>query len=378
VRILVVLLSLFIGTAAQASDEAEAALARALAASNDGRPYDAIIHSNEAIRGGLPDALLPLAEALYCSNRAWVRLDREVLDYCKSVLRHGGVDGRENAEVLGSMMADLAMFSTLAGRYKDAETIVDDFNRRYKEMTFPYLLVERQKIDIAHAEALRASGQSAAAMEMIEKIVRDGLHRQKGEPRAQNELRGLEAMKVLLFAAADMRDQDKIRNSLERFDKTAIQLRTSEGSEYASAIMLCAADILVSKVGLESRKIYGEVLNRTRISMGLLAKAYDLNRQRPLLRSYVYLLKECGPRPFYAIMPGTTISELRQKNAGEGDFQSIFDHYRAGRYAEMAQILDRIVLAMRDHPGTAATVSADHLSILRKYLLETPGRKAPG
>lgn len=378
VRIFVILLSACLCANAYANDEAIENLARARYAHGDGRAYDAAIHYHNALRDGLPPSLIPIAEHGYCVTRASIQTDQTILDYCMGILRHGGPDGREHPEIIASMLAAIARYSLWKGYYEVAGALIGEFDSRYNDLKFPDLTIERQQIDITRAELSRINRKPAEAMAIAERIVRDGLILEEKATRHKNEVDGMDVMKTLLFAAADMNDPTAIRNIVERFDKVAIQLRSAEGLEYGSVVMLCTSYILAWRVGLDSRKIYGEIIDRTYASMGLLVKAHDLNRQRPLLRHYSHLMQECGAAAFYSILPNDIILELRQKNAGPDDFRQIFDYYDAEQYADTAKAFDQVISAFNEHPGTAASVSANHLALLRKYLLDPPGRRAPG
>lgn len=136
-RILAVLLSLLIGTAAHASDAGMTAYRYAVWAEKDSRPLDALVLYRDAVNAGLPDDIVPQAESRFCALRLPLQLDQEIIRYCKAVLRHAGPKGDREIVLVSTALAQMAAIFAIFHDHANADWAIQEFDQRYGGPEFP-------------------------------------------------------------------------------------------------------------------------------------------------------------------------------------------------------------------------------------------------
>lgn len=384
-RTLGVLLSLLIGAAAHASDAGMAAYRYAAWAEQDSRPLDALTLYRDALNAGLPDDLVPYAEARFCALRLSIQLDEQIIQYCRNVLRHAGPKGDKHPIIISITLVQMAGIFTIFQDYTNADWAIQEFDRRYGGPDFSDLSGQQQSIDLLRADRLLANGKPREAIAILNQISKEGLFKYKDQPRAELEWQAMNFMRILLFSTGALGDKAALFDAIKRFDHIAMDMRTVEGAEYAAAIMLCQARYLgldndpKREVDLTNPALRQLIDLRTDGFLMFMEKAHEKNRQRPLFPPHVMqFVRLCGADAFYMSMPGQIYAILQQQGYDKASFRRMMDLYTAGDLDQLGTKFDALIASLEAQPDPRTELMVKRLRIFREYLLNPPGRTSPG
>ncbi|WP_370154803.1 hypothetical protein [Ferrovibrio sp.] len=333
-----------------------------------------------ALHLGIPDRLVPAVEATLCVTSMTIAVDKAAFDFCRSVLRHGGADGRDHAEALGSMLASIAMILADEGQIGAAEWAVDEFAWRfggadYDGLDYMDLDFDRQRTQLARAEIRRQRGDPATALVLIDQISRERLQFPHDLDRADAELRALQVLRVRLFAAHDTGDRDQMHDSIERIARISEGLRTPAGLDYAGGLLICQAYLLAGRPEKSDRALIEQVDLRTDGLLLFLERANEKDPQhQPLQHEAWRLVRRCAPDVYFVLIPADIAGRLVDRGLGPQTVDALLDDYRDARYAEAGQRFDALIAALRAETHPRARQLARRLELLRLYLLAPPGR----
>ncbi|WP_300298309.1 hypothetical protein [Ferrovibrio sp.] len=382
--------ALFFGTQAQDAAKPEpdglqnqeiavAAAKAAVAAHAEGDLREAVLAYSVALLLGLPPELVLPVEAGFCIAKLSIRINRVAIDACHAVLRHGGDSGQEHAELLGDMLGSMALLLSDESYFDETERVLREFDRRYAGLQDPDMTFDRQRIDMARAEMLRGRRQPAEAIAIINRLARERLQFPYDYPSIAKELDTLTLLRIHLFAAHDMGDLGTLKDSLHRFAKVGENLRTAEGLDYAGAIMTCQAYILAIWPDRSEPGLVEQIDLRTDGLLLFLERSFQKNRQRAMLPpASMRLVKLCGAPAYFALMPLELYRELEQQDLGIEAVRALLEDYDNSRFAEANARFETLTKGLEavGHPRTIQM--ARRLALLRKYLLNAPGRRARG
>ncbi|OUC12208.1 MAG: hypothetical protein B0A82_23705 [Alkalinema sp. CACIAM 70d] len=354
-------------------------------AEEDGRPLDALSFYRDALNAGLPHDLVPHCRSQVCALRLPIRLDEEIIQYCKRLLRHAGPKGDKQTIVISTALAQMAATFTIFRHYENADWAIQEFDRLYGGPDFSDLAGQRQSIDMTRADHLRANGKPQEAITILNQISKEGLFKYKEQPRAELEWQAMNFMRILLFSAGALGDKAALLDAINRFDHIAMDMRTVEGAEYAAAIMLCQALYLGlnndpnRKVDPSNPALRQLIDLRTDGFLMFMEKAHEKNRQRPLFPPQVMqFVAMCGADAFYMFMPGPIYAALRDRGYDKASFRSMMGLYATGDLTELATRFDGLIASLEAYPDARSELMIKRLKIVREYLLNPPGRTSPG
>lgn len=356
-----------------------AAAKAALAAHAEGDLREATMAYGMALLLGLPEDLVPPVAAGFCIAKLNIHIDRTVLDACYAVLRHERDGQHDHAETLGEMLVQMAQLLSDERYYDETARVLQEFDRRYADLNYPDMTYERQRADLARAEMLRGNGRPKDGLAILDRLSKERLQFPHDYSSVQMEIDTLAMLRIRLFAAHDLGDRELLRDAIHRLSSIGERLRTAEGFDYLAAIMTCQAFFMVHWPDPNEPGLTEQIDLRTDALLYYLERAFTLDPQRALLPPYAMrLVKLCAPQTYFALMPLDLYQRLEAEGLGVEAVRQMLDDYDYSRFAEANTQFQRLIAGLEAIGHPHATRMSRRLALLRKYLLNAPGRRARG